>query len=207
MEKISNIQAANFLRDEPQVSSCTRLVDRCCKSPVGFLPELLILSPSQFKEGEKAETSIVSLSRTTASSFFLSFLLRPHPPGAKGGGCSWIQITTWWERLCASMGARSNFTVSVWVCDESSPALPLRLGLIAPPCSTVALDSDVTMKMAVTQGTGTQTLLICSSNALGGNRKPQEGHKQQLCIDWHRHLLHSGKHDSSGLAIREERRP
>lgn len=103
------------------------------------------------------------------------------------------------------MGGRSNFTVSVLGCDESNPVPPLLLGLRVPPCSTVILGSDVTMKMAVTQGTGTQTVLICSSNALGGNRKPQEGHKRQLCIDWHRHLLHSGKHNSSGLAIREER--
>ena len=87
MELLSHFQAAHFLRDGPQVSSCTKLVDQCCNSPVGFLPELLILSPSQFKEGEKAETSIVSLSRTTAPSFFLSSLLGPHPPGAKGGGC------------------------------------------------------------------------------------------------------------------------
>lgn len=82
------------------------------------------------------------------------------------------------------MGGWSNFTVSMLGCDESNPALPPLLGLRDPPCSTVALDSDVTMKMAVTQGTGTQTLLICSSNALRGNRKPQEGHKRQLCIDW-----------------------
>lgn len=95
-QKILTIQAANFLRDRPQVSSRTRLVDQCCKSPVGLLPELLILSPSQFKEGEKPETSIVSLSRTTAPSFFLSSLLRPHLPSAKGGGCCWIQITMCW---------------------------------------------------------------------------------------------------------------
>lgn len=68
----------------------------------------------------------------------------------------------------------------------------------------MGLDSDVTMKMAVTQGTGTQSLLICSSNALGGNRKPQEGHKRQLCLDCHKHLLHSGKCYSSGLVIREK---
>lgn len=170
MEKISNIQAAPFLRDGPQVSSRTRLVDQCSKSPLGFLPELLILSPSQFKEGEKAETSIVSLSRTTAPSFFLSSLLGPHPPGAKGGGCCCIQITTWWGRLCAPWEPGA---ISLSLCKAVvSPVFPLLLGLSTPPCSTVALDRDVTMKMAVTQGTGTQTLLICSSNALGGNRKP-----------------------------------
>lgn len=161
-QKILTIQAANFLRDGPQVSSRTRLVDQCCKSPVGFLPELLILSPSQFKESEKPETSIVSLSRTTAPSFFLSSLLRPHPLSAKGGGCRWIQITTCWGSLFASMAARGDFTVPVKGCDESNPALPLLQGLSAPPRFTGSLDSDVTMKMAVTQGTGTQTLLICS---------------------------------------------
>lgn len=139
MQKISNIQEAHFLRHGPQVSSHTMLGDRCCKSPVGFLPELLILSPSQFKEGEKAETSIVSLSRTTAPSFFLSSLPSEAPStSAKGGGCYWIQITTWWGRLCASVGARSNFTVSVSGCNESTPVLPLLLGLNTPPCSTVA---------------------------------------------------------------------
>lgn len=60
------------------------------------------------------------------------------------------------------MGARSDFTVPVKGCEGSNPALPLLQGLSAPPRFTVSLDSDVTMKMAVTQGTGTQTLLICS---------------------------------------------
>lgn len=90
-------ETANFLSNALWASLCsTRLAAHCCKSPTGFLPELLILSPSQFKEGEKAETSIVSLSRTTALSFFFNSLLGPHPPSAKGVGCCCIPIAPWW---------------------------------------------------------------------------------------------------------------
>lgn len=75
------MEAANFLSNVLRASLCTtKLAAYSCKSPTGFLPELLILSPSQLKEGEKAETSIVSLSRTTVLSFFFNSLLGPvHP--------------------------------------------------------------------------------------------------------------------------------
>lgn len=136
----------------------------------------------QFKEGEKAETSIVSLSRTTALPFFLSSLRRAPSSRCQGRGLrSWIQIT-WWGGFVLPWEPGGSFTVCVEAVMSPVQSSHSSQGF---QLSTVShrslLGGDVTMSI-VTQGTRTQTLLICSSNALGGNRK--SGRSQTTIVHW-----------------------